>query len=250
MSYEVREDQLLRERILEENGVNDQAPWEVIARILAERYSCRGYLPDAVPHETIQRILSLAQLSASWCNAQPWQTIVTEGEGTERFRKALYAHADGNRESAIDADFPFPQTYNGVYGTRRKETAWQLYDCVGVTFGDRKASRQQSLENYRFFGAPHTMIITTDSDLGVYGAVDCGIYVGSLLSLMQASGVASIPQAAFAIFSPFIKEFFGLPETRKVVCGISFGYADPAHPANGFRTRRAPQAEVATFVTA
>lgn len=250
MSYEVRENQLLREQILDDSGVGTQQAWEIVARLLADRYSCRGYLPDPVPHETIQRILSLAQLSASWCNAQPWQTIVTEGEGTERFRTALYTHADTHRESAIDADFAFPQSYNGVYGTRRKETAWQLYESVGVTFGDRQASRQQTLENYRFFGAPHAMIITTDSDLGTYGAVDCGIYVGSLLTLMQSMGVASIPQAAFAIFSPFIKEYFGLPESRKVVCGISFGYADPAHPANGFRTRRAPQAEVATFVTA
>jgi len=249
MGHEVRDDQLLRERILAENDVAGGEPWEVIAKVLAERYSCRGYLPDPVPHKTIQRILSLAQLSASWCNAQPWQTIVTEGEGTERFRRELYAYADANRDSKIEADFDFPAQYTGVYNIRRRETAWQLYDCVGVTFGDRTASRQQTLENYRLFGAPHALLITTNTDLGVYGAIDCGIYVSSLLTLMQSMGVASIPQAAFAIFSPFIKEYFGLPEDRRVVCGISFGYADPSHPANGFRTRRAPQAEVATFVT-
>jgi hypothetical protein len=25
-----------------------------------------------------------------------------------------------------------------------------------------------------------------------------------------------------------------------VICGIAFGYEDPQHPANGFRTDRAP----------
>jgi hypothetical protein len=33
-----------------------------------------------------------------------------------------------------------------------------------------------------------------------------------------------------------------------VVCGISFGYEDPAHPANGFRTSRATVGEAARWV--
>jgi nitroreductase len=33
-----------------------------------------------------------------------------------------------------------------------------------------------------------------------------------------------------------------------VICGISFGYADAAHPVNGFRTPRAPLADVVRWV--
>ena len=38
--------------------------------------------------------------------------------------------------------------------------------------------------------------------------------------------------------------FFDLPETRVVLCAIALGYPDPDHPANNFRTTRAPLDEV------
>ena len=56
----------------------------------------------------------------------------------------------------------------------------------------------------------------------------------------QSLGLAAIPQAAVAAYSPWLRDYFGLPENRLVVCGISFGHADRAHPANGFQTNRAP----------
>src|SRR5262249_32098716 len=97
------------------------------------------------------------------------------------------------------------------------------------------------------FGAPHLLIVTTEQDLGTYGAIDCGIYLSSLMLLAQSMGIATIAQAAFAMYSPFIRAYFNLPEHRQVVCGLSFGYADDSHPANGFRTTRAPAAEVVTW---
>ncbi|MNQ73541.1 Nitroreductase family protein [compost metagenome] len=35
---------------------------------LHARHSCRAFLPEPVPRDTIERILSLAQRTASWCN--------------------------------------------------------------------------------------------------------------------------------------------------------------------------------------
>ena len=50
----------------------------------------------------------------------------------------------------------------------------------------------------------------------------------------KSLGVASIAQAALARHPQFTRQFFGLPEDRRIVCGISFGFEDPAHPANQF----------------
>jgi hypothetical protein len=41
-----------------------------------------------------------------------------------------------------------------------------------------------------------------------------------------------------------------MPDTWRIVCGISFGYADPAHPINGYRTPRAQIDEAVRFVDA
>ena len=95
------------------------------------------------------------------------------------------------------------------------------------------------LRNYEFFGAPHAAIITTEADLGVYGAIDCGLYVDSFLLAAEALGLGTCAQAALAMRSQFLRDWFDLPETRKVVCAIAFGYPDPEHPSANFTSRRA-----------
>ncbi|MEM6342061.1 MAG: nitroreductase family protein, partial [Pseudomonadota bacterium] len=89
------------------------------------------------------------------------------------------------------------------------------------------------------FGAPHVAILTSPADLGSYGAMDCGGFVTAFMLSAQAIGLASIAQAAIAAQAPFVREHFGLPKDRFILCAISFGYADPDHPANAFRTERA-----------
>lgn len=218
---------------------------DVLQHVLAQRYSCRGFLPQPVPQPVIERILTMAQRTASWCNAQPWHVTITSGAATERFREAVYRHATSH---AADADIPFPREYRGVYLARRRECGFQLYDSVGIKRGDREASARQGLENFRLFGAPHVAIVTTDEALGVYGAVDCGAYVSNFALAARSLGVATIAQAALASQSTFVRRHFGLGDGRLVVCGISFGYEDTAHPANGFRTRRAALSEAVTWV--
>lgn len=204
--------------------------------LLATRYSCRGYLPDPVQRDTIEAILHLAQRTPSWCNAQPWQVIVTSPPATERLRIALQAPLSAQEAGT---DIPPPVEYLGVYRERRRECGLQLYESVGIVPGDRESSARQAQENFRFFGAPHVALITTDTLLGTYGAVDCGAYVNNFMLAARAHGVASIAQGAIATRSKFLRAWFEIPEGRQIVCGISFGYEDAAHPANKFRTRRA-----------
>ncbi len=210
--------------------------YDTLLGLLKTRHSCRGFRPDPVPRERIKAVLTAAQRVPSWCNAQPWQVIVTGGEETERLRAGLLAEVDSAPETP---DFPFPDAYVGVYRERRSDCGWQLYGAVGVERGDRAGATAQMRRNFAFFGAPHVAIVTSPASLGVYGAVDCGGYVTAFTLAAQALGIATIPQAAIAPYAPFLRRHFGLPEHRLVVCAISFGFADPDHPANAFRTERA-----------
>ena len=220
---------------------------EAFGQLLDLRYSCRGFLPRAVERATIERILAMAQRTPSWCNAQPWQAHITSGTATERLRAALLPYVAAHKPAP---DYPFPREYRGVYLVRRRECGFQLYDAVGVARGDREASARQAMENYRLFGAPHAMIVTSDEALGVYGVLDCGAWVNNFMLAARSLGVASIAQAALATHPQLLREFFGIGEDRRIVCGMSFGYEDPGHPANRFRTRRAGKDEVATWVEA
>jgi nitroreductase len=208
-----------------------------LRRLIFGRATCRSYLPDPVSEAVIHSIVEVARGTASWCNTQPWDLVVTSGESTDRFRDALMEQA--RRYPGLDSDFPFPDEYKGVYLDRRRRAGLQLYEVLGIARSDKERRDAQSFENFRLFGAPHVAIVTVPQELGAYGAVDAGGFVSSFLLSAQAHGVATTPQAALAMQSGFIRRYFGMPEGRKVVCGISFGYPDVEHPVNGYRTERA-----------
>jgi nitroreductase len=218
----------------------------VVGMLFDARHSCRSFQDRPVDRATITQILELAQRSPSWCNTQPWQVYITEGEGTERLRAAVSAFA---AENPPQPDLDFPARYDGVFLERRRACAWQLYESVGIEKGDRAASKVQTQKNFDLFGAPHVAVVTTERDLGVYGVLDCGVYLGHFLIAAQGLGVATIPQAALAAAAPVLRDQLGLSDDRQVLFGVSFGYADGDHPANGFRTERAATENVVTWVT-
>jgi nitroreductase len=218
---------------------------DLLEALLRRRFSCRAFRPEPVPHPVIERILAMAQRTASWTNSQPWQVELLGGAALERFRAALHGHASSG--AAPTPDIPFPREYRGIYRDRRRETGFGLYAALGIARDDQAARTRQALENYRFFGAPHLALVTTDEALGAYGAVDCGGYVSTFMLAAEAMGVASIAQAAIAGHAGFVRAQLDLPADRQLVCGIAFGFADPDHPANAFRTGRAGLDQAVTW---
>ncbi|TXS49180.1 nitroreductase [Streptomyces sp. t39] len=213
----------------------DAALHRALERMLTDRYTCRQFRPDPVPREVVGELLRLAQRTPSWCNTQPWHVHLTEGAATDRLRTRLMAHV---RSSPASPDFPFPAQYTGAYRERRRECGRRLYDSLGIGKEDREARLRQLLRNFELFDAPHVAVVTTEADLGVYGAVDCGLYIGTFLLAAQSLGLAAAPQAALASYSDVLRDHFGVPPGRRVVAGIAFGYADHDHPVNSFRTSR------------
>jgi nitroreductase len=201
-----------------------------------------------VPRGVIEDIIGVARRTPSWCNTQPWHLHVTSGAATDRFRTGLAASWAGDPQ--LHTDFAFPEAYEGVYLDRRRASGWQLYEALGVEKGDRAASGREMLRNFELFGAPHAAIVTTPESLGVYGAVDCGLFVQSFLLAAHSHGVAAVPQAALASHSHFVRDHFGMASDRRVLLGISFGYPDTEHPANSYRTPRRATDDVVTWTEA
>lgn len=223
------------------NGV--PLDFSALERILTARRSCRGFLDQQVPRDVIERLLAAAQHTASWCNTQPWQVVITSGEATTKLAAELSTSSEG-----FGSDFEFPAGYSGVHAERRRKVGWQLYDAVGVAKGDREASAREMMRNFEFFGAPHLAVISAPAELGTYGAVDCGLYVNSFLLAAEALGLGTCAQAAVASRSPLLHEWFDIADDQLIVCGISFGRPDPDHASAAFMSHRAPIGSAATFV--
>jgi nitroreductase len=216
-----------------------------LSRILHSRYSCRGYLNKEVPKAEIKEIVEAASRVPTWCNAQPWEVIVTRGDKTKSFAKALTKAAE---TKPMEPDFDWPIQYTGEYLDRRRVCGFQLYEAVGIERDDRARRNEQMMENFRFFGAPHVAIVTSEADLGPYGSMDCGGFIALFALAAKAKGISSVVQASVTGYAPTIRAHFGLPENRLIQTAISFGYEDPDHPSNSFRTDRASVDDVITFM--
>lgn len=215
-------------------------------RLTSGRSTCRAYRHIALDPELIRSIVGMAGRSASWCNVQPWQLVVTETpESTERFRQALMQRVAAHPDN--ESDLPFPPSYEGIYRERRRGAGLALYSALGIGPKDSERSAEQALRNFRLFDAPHVAIVTVPAELGPYALVDAGGFVSSFLIAAYAHGVATTPQGALARHAHFVREYFGIPDTQHMICGISFGYAEDAHPVNQFRTTRAAVDDLLRF---
>ncbi|WBY02772.1 nitroreductase [Ramlibacter tataouinensis] len=213
--------------------------------LLRNRHSCRAFNGRPVEVDTVKTILEQAQLTASWCNAQPWLVYIASGAALERLRAMLY---EASANEPARPDLPFPGEYRGAYLDRRRACGWSLYESVGIARGDREASNLQARENFRMFGAPHVAFVTAPRELGSYGAIDCGAWVSNFMLAASASGVSSIAQAALASYPDIVRRELGIPDGRILVCGVSFGYEEHSHPANAYRMGRASIFESVVWV--
>lgn len=218
---------------------------EAFERILDVRWSCRAFLPDPVPRDRLERILTAAQKTASWNNVQPWQVSILSGAAKDRFRDAMVQASTEGRTPA--PDIPFPEAYEGVFKERRRTCGFQLYDAVGIERGDKQAYARQTLRNFQLFDAPHVAIITTEAKLGTYAVLDCGAFVTNFMNAAAADGVATIAQAALSVHADVVRAILQLPPERLVVCGVSFGFADADADVNTYRTERAGLEKVVTW---
>jgi nitroreductase len=186
--------------------------------VIRSRFSARKFLDREVPQRTLLRILELAQHTASWCNCQPWQLVITRGAATERFRQAAHAHARSGARP--NPDFPFPAAYEDVYRERRKVCGVQLYQALGIGKEDREPAVQQALENFRLFGAPRR-----DRHHG--SSASRRRLPGAWQPLSRRATRAWIRSRRRRKPLPgFVREFFACRRARW--CAASFGFADRA----------------------
>ena len=212
-----------------------QQSYDNLRLLLNSRYSCRAYKKQEVSEKDIREIISTASRVPTWCNAQPWEVLVTRGEATEKLSQLLI---ESTKTQQINPDFNWPTQYVGQYAQRRRQCGYQLYESIGIQKEDKKRRKEQMMLNYKFFGAPHVAIITSESDLGPYGSMDCGGFIAAFTIVAQAKGIATIAQASVTGYAQTIRKYFQIPKNRLIQTAISFGYSDDLNPINHFRTER------------
>jgi nitroreductase len=219
-----------------------------VYQAVAQRRSARAFLPRAVDHETIQRVLQSACQAPSGGNLQPWHLFVLTGEPLREVITRTTQRITHNAEPD-PPDYPiYPPKLLSPYRDRRFGVGEQMYAALGVGRDDDAGRRRQFLRNFEFFGAPVGLFCYLHRQMGPAQWPDLGMYLQTVMLLLEAEGLGSCPQAAWSQYHRTVAEVVSAPEQLMLFCGMSIGYPDPDHPLTSMRTQRAPLCDVSTFM--
>ena len=209
-----------------------------VTAALERRVSTRAFLDRTVDRAEVETLVRRAARAPSGGNLQPWQVRIMGSDRMAAFKALMDQRLLASPEGE---DMPFwfyPAELSAVQLRRRQRNGEILYGALGIDRNDAAARREWNLLNFRFFGAPLGIFLFLDRNATPFQWLDLGIYLQSLLLLLQEAGLASCPQADWAMYGETVRQEMGMGEDSMLICGIAVGHADPSHPENFIRTER------------
>jgi len=210
------------------------------------RMSIRGFKPHPVPVEILKNIFETAQWSPSYKNTQPWEVVIISGKKKEELSKILLEELEKNTKPS--PDIPEPQSWPSHIEARITALLKKRSEFTGVDMFSPEALKRAKIANFQFYGAPHGIFLFQDSSLPTWSIFDMGLFAQSLMLAAHAYGLGTVPQAFITDYSQHVKDFLGIPETKRLVLGMSAGYPDLESPVNKFRTERIETDKIVRFV--
>ena len=218
-----------------------------VSEAVARRYSARAFLPQPVARHTVEGIVGAALRAPSGGNLQPWKVQALTGAPLRDLLDAVAAKlAAGQIGEPPDYEV-YPKNLFEPYRSRRFQTGEDLYASLEIGREEKAKRLMQFAANFRLFGAPVGLFVSLDRRMGPPQWSDLGMFLQTLMLLAVESGLDTCAQEAWSQFPQTLAKHLGLAETDMVFCGVALGYADPDHPINQWRTRRATLDEVAIF---
>lgn len=206
------------------------------------RRSIRKFKPEPVPLNILRDIIDVAKWSPSYKNTQPWEIIIISGEKKKALSKFLIKLLE---ENAIPTpDIPSPTSWPPALEKRISSLMKKRSEITGKDMSDPEVIKKSKIANFEFYGAPQGIFLLQDSSLTAWSIFDMGIFAQSLMLAAHAYGLATVPQAFLTDYAAEIKKFLDIPETKRLIIGISIGYPDLESPINKFRPDRVNTEEI------
>ena len=216
--------------------------------VVMGRRSIRGFTDEAVPKDVIRDVVALATRAPSSMNTQPWNFHVVTGEPLDRIRA-------GNTERNLagvpaSREIRMHGPYEGIHRQRQKDIAVQLFDAMGIAWGDRERRHDWVLRGFRQFDAPVSIVVTfdatlTDNDIAIF---DCGAVVNCLVNAAWSRGLGAVINGQGIAQSPVVREHAEIPDDEVIMSCVAMGWPAQDFAANDVVSTRRPVDDVITFV--
>lgn len=217
-------------------------------QLAVDRRSIRGYKPDPVPRDVIDDIINVARFAPSSMNTQPWHFHVITGDPLERIR-------EGNTERMMsgappDREIRSHGRYEGIHRERQKYVAGQLFDAMGIDWGDKVRRTDWAMRGFRQFDAPVSVVGTIDRDLedSTEAYFDLGQCVYGMVLAAWNRGLGTVINGQGIGQSSVVREHANIPENHLIVITVAMGYPADGFAANDVVSQRRPTDEIVTYV--
>jgi nitroreductase len=209
------------------------------------RKSVRAFKPDQVPREILAELIDAARWSPSYKNSQPWEVAVLSGAKKEALSSRIIELFESGAEQT--PDLPTPRSWPAAEQARIDHLYQVRAEATGIDLADPEIIRKSKKANFSFYRAPHAIYLFQDASLTPWSLFDLGLFAQSLMLAAHARGLGTVPQAFATDYAREIKQFLSIPETKRLVLGMSVGYPDMNSPANAMRTDRSGTEEIVTW---
>lgn len=210
------------------------------------RMSIRKFRPEPVSREILSEIIKTAQCSPSYKNSQPWEVAIVSGEKKDALSKALIELIE--KDTPPQPDIPEPVSWPQLIEQRMAEHMRKRSEKSGFNIADTGLLKKSKMANSRFYGAPHGIFLFQDSTLPTWSIFDIGMFAYGMMLAANAHGVGTVPQAFLTDYSATVKRFIDIPESKRLVLGISIGYPDMGDEANSYKSQRVDVGEILKWV--
>jgi nitroreductase len=200
------------------------------------RVSIRKFMPDPVPKEILLDIINTARHSPSYKNTQPWEVIILSGEKKRALSNMLVDLLEKGAKPS--PDIPEPLTWPETEQARIDDLLLKRAAVTGIDFSDPSVLKKSKEVNFKFYGAPHAMYLYQNRSLTPWSIFDIGLFAQSLMLSAHAAGLGTVPQAFATDYASEIKKFLDIPDTKRIILGISIGYPDKDAAEKALKTER------------
>lgn len=216
--------------------------------VVMGRRSIRGFKPDPVPKPLLREVVNMATRAPSSMNTQPWHFHVVSGAPLDRIR-----HGNTERNLAgvpASREIRMHGPYQGVHRDRQKAIAVQLFDSMGIEWGDKPSRQDWVLRGFRQFDAPVSVVVTFDksldrNDIAIF---DCGAVVNCLVNAAWSRGLGAVINGQGIMQSPVVREHAGIPDDQIIMSCVAMGFPADGFAANEVVSKRRPVDDVLNFV--
>lgn len=210
------------------------------------RMSIRTFKPDPVPVNVLIEVVDAAKWSPSYKNSQPWEAVIVSGEKKNALSKLLIELIENGK--APCPDIPQPENWPPVIDARIACLLKTRCEVFGVDLNSPEIKKKSKMANFSFYGAPHGIFLFQDASLNEWSILDIGMFAQSLMLAAHAFGIGTVPQAFLTDYASDVKRFLDIPETKRLILGLSIGYPDMASKANKFRPDRIETKEIVRII--